>query len=105
MAHQSPMSPPAVMLADMAKMAPKNSCLSGIIVMLFGFLVVGLWWLRSYCESYGECPYGCCDADPYPEEGVGSEFSLKEFLGAAADCFGEFGAGDYASVFGVGVVL
>ena len=47
MAHQSPMSPPAVMLADMAKMAPKKSCLSGIIVMLFGFLVVGVWWLRS----------------------------------------------------------
>ena len=47
MAHQSPMSPPAVMLALMAKMAPKKSCLSGIIVMLFGFLVVGVWWLRS----------------------------------------------------------
>ena len=86
MAHQSPMSPPAVMDADMAKMAPKNSCLSGIIVMFFGFFVVcvwcvvGVWWLRSYCESYGECPYGGCDGDPYPDEGVGSEFSLKEFI-------------------------
>ena len=47
MAHQSPMSPPAVMLADMAKMVPKKSCLIGIIVMFFGFFVVGLWWLRS----------------------------------------------------------
>lgn len=46
MAHHSPICPP-VMVALMAKMAPKKRFLSGIIVMFFGCFVAGLWWLRS----------------------------------------------------------